>query len=65
MAGITPIQKKSLQWLLTLSPLGYYDIINASFTAAKIPLPKNLPSIDDLSYDEAKAIIKCNNKLVY
>ena len=58
---ISDVQKAALQSILNIQGVEYSELITSAFTSRNIALPNPVPTMDDLSYDEAVIVVKYGN----
>lgn len=58
---ISDVQKAALQSILNIQGVEYSELVKGAFTSRNITLPDNIPTMDDLSYDEAVIVVKYGN----
>ena len=58
---ISEVQKVALQSIISIQRVEYDQLIQEAFNSQDITLPNNIPTMDDLSYDEVVIVVKYGN----
>ena len=51
----------ALQSIISIQRVEYDQLIQEAFNSQDITLPNNIPTMDDLSYDEVVIVVKYGN----
>ena len=60
-AAISDVQKAAVQSILNIQGVEYNDLVKDAFILNDITLPDNIPTMDNLLYDEAVKVIQYGN----